>query len=223
MGCRTLYKRSAPASPPASTLIEIGHKRTRRCKEQGKIAVRSRRSQCFEPRAAAPLSPHANYSGARRRERLLSSSAGGRGNESSHERRYEGFAHPGCRQPTCIRRALCAARRGDCSWTFSRGGPAGACRGEDRCAAPPGLSRRSARKTGGLGGIEDFLHAYSLSTQEGLALMVLAEALLRVPDADTADRLIEDKLSAADWSLPDVKSNPCWSRPRPGRSASRRG
>src|SRR5215470_2278514 len=46
---------------------------------------------------------------------------------------------------------------------------------------------------GGLGGVEDFLHAYSLSTREGLALMVLAEALLRVPDAATADRLIEDK------------------------------
>src|SRR5205823_3064352 len=54
--------------------------------------------------------------------------------------------------------------------------------------------------TGGLGGIEDFLHAYSLSTKEGLALMVLAEALLRVPDAATADRLIEDKLAAGDWS-----------------------
>ncbi|MGZ3325843.1 MAG: hypothetical protein ACXU85_01700, partial [Xanthobacteraceae bacterium] len=53
---------------------------------------------------------------------------------------------------------------------------------------------------GGLGGIEDFLHAYSLSTKEGLALMVLAEALLRVPDAATADRLIEDKLATGDWS-----------------------
>jgi RHH-type proline utilization regulon transcriptional repressor/proline dehydrogenase/delta 1-pyrroline-5-carboxylate dehydrogenase len=59
--------------------------------------------------------------------------------------------------------------------------------------------------TGGLGGIEDFLHAYSLSTREGLALMVLAEALLRVPDAATADRLIEDKLAAGDWAA-DVKS-----------------
>jgi RHH-type proline utilization regulon transcriptional repressor/proline dehydrogenase/delta 1-pyrroline-5-carboxylate dehydrogenase len=58
-------------------------------------------------------------------------------------------------------------------------------------------------RTGGLGGIEDFLHAYSLSTREGLALMVLAEALLRVPDADTANRLIEDKLAAGDWSHPD--------------------
>ena len=38
-------------------------------------------------------------------------------------------------------------------------------------------------RSGGLGGVEDFLHAYALSTKEGLALMVLAEALLRVPDA----------------------------------------
>src|SRR5262245_47487926 len=53
---------------------------------------------------------------------------------------------------------------------------------------------------GGLGGVEDFLHAYSISTREGLALMVLAEALLRVPDAATADQLIEDKLAAGDWS-----------------------
>src|SRR6266702_2132994 len=59
-------------------------------------------------------------------------------------------------------------------------------------------------KIGGLGGVEDFLHAYSLSTKEGLALMVLAEALLRIPDAATADRLIEDKLAAGDWSEPDT-------------------
>jgi RHH-type transcriptional regulator, proline utilization regulon repressor / proline dehydrogenase / delta 1-pyrroline-5-carboxylate dehydrogenase len=62
-------------------------------------------------------------------------------------------------------------------------------------------------KAGGLGGIEDFLHAYSLSTKEGLALMVLAEALLRVPDAITADRLIEDKLATGDWSSHEVRSN----------------
>jgi RHH-type proline utilization regulon transcriptional repressor/proline dehydrogenase/delta 1-pyrroline-5-carboxylate dehydrogenase len=53
---------------------------------------------------------------------------------------------------------------------------------------------------GGLGGVDDFLHAYSLSTKEGLALMVLAEALLRVPDAATADRLIEDKIGSGDWA-----------------------
>src|SRR5271154_692996 len=61
-------------------------------------------------------------------------------------------------------------------------------------------------KSTGLGGIEDFLHAYSLSTREGLALMVLAEALLRVPDAATADRLIEDKLSAGDFAGHEVRS-----------------
>jgi RHH-type transcriptional regulator, proline utilization regulon repressor / proline dehydrogenase / delta 1-pyrroline-5-carboxylate dehydrogenase len=61
-------------------------------------------------------------------------------------------------------------------------------------------------RAGGLGGIEDFLHAYSLSTREGLALMVLAEALLRVPDAATADRLIEDKLAAGRWLDSDIKS-----------------
>src|SRR5216683_5782371 len=62
-------------------------------------------------------------------------------------------------------------------------------------------------RTGGLGGVEDFLHAYALSTKEGLALMVLAEALLRVPDAATADRLIEDKLATGDWSSHHVKSS----------------
>jgi RHH-type proline utilization regulon transcriptional repressor/proline dehydrogenase/delta 1-pyrroline-5-carboxylate dehydrogenase len=61
-------------------------------------------------------------------------------------------------------------------------------------------------RTGGLGGVEDFLHEYSLSTKEGLALMVLAEALLRVPDDATADLLIEDKLAAADFSHHEPRS-----------------
>ena len=50
------------------------------------------------------------------------------------------------------------------------------------------------------GGVEDLLREYSLSSEEGLALMVLAESLLRVPDDLTADRLIEDKLASAHWS-----------------------
>ncbi|MCQ1850940.1 bifunctional proline dehydrogenase/L-glutamate gamma-semialdehyde dehydrogenase PutA [Neorhizobium galegae] len=53
---------------------------------------------------------------------------------------------------------------------------------------------------GKVGGVEDFLREYGLSTREGLALMVLAEALLRVPDALTQDRLIEDKLREGGWS-----------------------
>src|SRR5262249_41994060 len=48
---------------------------------------------------------------------------------------------------------------------------------------------------------------YALSTKEGLALMVLAEALLRVPDNATADRLIEDKLTAADFTRHEVRSD----------------
>ncbi|HVY58050.1 MAG TPA: bifunctional proline dehydrogenase/L-glutamate gamma-semialdehyde dehydrogenase PutA [Xanthobacteraceae bacterium] len=80
-------------------------------------------------------------------------------------------------------------------------------------AADARIDRRAGRliasireHAGGLGGIEDFLHEYSLSTKEGLALMVLAEALLRVPDAATADRLIEDKLAAGDWSRHEGRS-----------------
>jgi len=45
-----------------------------------------------------------------------------------------------------------------------------------------------------------FLGEYGLSTDEGVALMCLAEALLRVPDADTIDALIEDKIAPSDWS-----------------------
>ncbi|SDH74691.1 bifunctional proline dehydrogenase/L-glutamate gamma-semialdehyde dehydrogenase PutA [Nitrosomonas sp. Nm132] len=48
-------------------------------------------------------------------------------------------------------------------------------------------------------GIDALLHEYDLSTQEGVLLMSLAEALLRIPDAATADRLIQDKLSSAEW------------------------
>jgi RHH-type proline utilization regulon transcriptional repressor/proline dehydrogenase/delta 1-pyrroline-5-carboxylate dehydrogenase len=74
-----------------------------------------------------------------------------------------------------------------------------------------GLARRLIEavraEAGGLGGIEEFLREYSLSTKEGLALMVLAEALLRVPDAGTADRLIEDKLAQGDWAHHEVRSH----------------
>ncbi len=48
--------------------------------------------------------------------------------------------------------------------------------------------------------MEIFLSEYGLSTREGVALMCLAEALLRVPDADTMDNLIRDKIAPHDWS-----------------------
>ena len=68
-------------------------------------------------------------------------------------------------------------------------------------------SRRSAPSRAGLGGVEEVLREYSLSTKEGLALMVLAEALLRVPDAATADRLIEDKLGQGDFARHETRSD----------------
>ncbi len=58
-----------------------------------------------------------------------------------------------------------------------------------------------------LGGVEDMLREFALSTREGLALMVLAEALLRVPDARTADRFIEDKLGEGDFVHHETKSS----------------
>ena len=65
------------------------------------------------------------------------------------------------------------------------------------------LARRLVNKVRSLeqarNGIEALLHEYDLSTQEGVLLMCLAEALLRIPDTETADRLIHDKLSSAEW------------------------
>ncbi len=49
-------------------------------------------------------------------------------------------------------------------------------------------------------GIDAFLHTYDLGSEEGIAMMCLAEALLRIPDAHTADELIADKLAGPDWS-----------------------
>jgi RHH-type transcriptional regulator, proline utilization regulon repressor / proline dehydrogenase / delta 1-pyrroline-5-carboxylate dehydrogenase len=48
-------------------------------------------------------------------------------------------------------------------------------------------------------GMQSFLREYDLSSQEGVLLMCVAEALLRIPDAATADKLIRDKLSQGDW------------------------
>jgi RHH-type proline utilization regulon transcriptional repressor/proline dehydrogenase/delta 1-pyrroline-5-carboxylate dehydrogenase len=48
-------------------------------------------------------------------------------------------------------------------------------------------------------GLDSFLHQYDLSSEEGIALMCMAEALLRIPDNETIDRLISDKVSTTDW------------------------
>ena len=62
------------------------------------------------------------------------------------------------------------------------------------------LAERVREAGGDQLGVEAFLHEYSLSTREGVMLMCLAEALLRIPDDETRDRLIRDKLSFGDWA-----------------------
>lgn len=49
------------------------------------------------------------------------------------------------------------------------------------------------------GGIDAFMHEYGLSSEEGIILMCLAEALLRIPDAETADRFIAEKIAGGQW------------------------
>jgi RHH-type transcriptional regulator, proline utilization regulon repressor / proline dehydrogenase / delta 1-pyrroline-5-carboxylate dehydrogenase len=65
-------------------------------------------------------------------------------------------------------------------------------------------TRKSAKKQGV---VEGFLKEFSLGTKEGLALMCLAEALLRTPDAQTRDRLIAEKIGSADWAAHLGKSD----------------
>jgi RHH-type proline utilization regulon transcriptional repressor/proline dehydrogenase/delta 1-pyrroline-5-carboxylate dehydrogenase len=80
----------------------------------------------------------------------------------------------------------------------------------DAAALPDDLQRRISLRARRLvnevrnltqkGGIEDFLREYSLSSHEGIALMCLAESLLRVPDTKTEEDLIEDKLASTNFS-----------------------
>ena len=69
----------------------------------------------------------------------------------------------------------------------------------DRIAAGGASLVRQIRADARPGLMEVFLAEYGLSTEEGISLMCLAEALLRVPDADTMDALIEDKIAPSDW------------------------
>ncbi|MDE3238406.1 MAG: bifunctional proline dehydrogenase/L-glutamate gamma-semialdehyde dehydrogenase PutA [Paracoccaceae bacterium] len=69
----------------------------------------------------------------------------------------------------------------------------------DRVVARGADLVRRIRDSAKPGLMEVFLAEYGLSTEEGIALMCLAEALLRVPDAETMDALIEDKIAPSDW------------------------
>ena len=113
---------------------------------------------------------------------------------------FAAFAPP-VREPTALRQAITAAYR----------------RPEPECLAPlldtatvPADVRERARATAtelitalrakhkGTG-VEGLVQEYALSSQEGVALMCLAEALLRIPDDATRDALIRDKIAQGDW------------------------
>ena len=77
---------------------------------------------------------------------------------------------------------------------------------ESARADPPRIRARARelvaavrRQRRGASGVDHLMQEFSLSSQEGVALMCLAEALLRIPDPATADRLIRDKIAKGDW------------------------
>ncbi|MCP3868915.1 MAG: trifunctional transcriptional regulator/proline dehydrogenase/L-glutamate gamma-semialdehyde dehydrogenase, partial [Gammaproteobacteria bacterium] len=69
------------------------------------------------------------------------------------------------------------------------------------------LVRFLREESASAGLIDSFLQEFTLSSQEGIVLMCLAEALLRIPDAETADALIRDKLTTGDWEAHLGKSD----------------
>ena len=69
-------------------------------------------------------------------------------------------------------------------------------------------SLRERKGSGGKAGIvQGLLQEFSLSSQEGIALMCLAEALLRIPDTATRDLLIRDKINQGNWKNISAKAN----------------
>ena len=103
--------------------------------------------------------------------------------------------------PTELRAAIAAAYRVDESAAVGRllgAVTRDADRSERVASRARGLIEGVRVRAAG-GRVEKFLQEYQLSTPEGVVLLCLAEALLRIPDAETADRLIRDKLGQADW------------------------
>ncbi len=103
------------------------------------------------------------------------------------------------REQTPLRAAITAAYRRDESeavqWLLAQGATPGA----DAQPLAHRLVSAVREKRTRASGVDALMHEFSLSSEEGVALMCLAEALLRIPDSETADRLIADKISRGDW------------------------
>lgn len=103
------------------------------------------------------------------------------------------------REQTPLRAAITAAYRRDeteaVQWLLAQGASAN---GDAYMLAHRLVSSVREKRTRA-SGVDALMHEFSLSSEEGVALMCLAEALLRIPDSETADRLIADKISRGDW------------------------
>ncbi|SHI69315.1 L-proline dehydrogenase /delta-1-pyrroline-5-carboxylate dehydrogenase [Roseomonas rosea] len=103
--------------------------------------------------------------------------------------------------PTDLRTAVTAAYRRPEEECVAALLPAATLKAPEATAARA-LARRlveALRSKGGRSGVESLIQEFSLSSQEGIALMCLAEALLRIPDRATRDALIRDKIGGGDW------------------------
>ncbi|WP_314436437.1 trifunctional transcriptional regulator/proline dehydrogenase/L-glutamate gamma-semialdehyde dehydrogenase [Massilia timonae] len=103
------------------------------------------------------------------------------------------------REQTPLRAAITAAYRRDeteaVQWLLAQGATPSA----DAQPLAHRLVSSVREKRTRASGVDALMHEFSLSSEEGVALMCLAEALLRIPDSETADRLIADKISRGDW------------------------
>ncbi|MGV2075453.1 MULTISPECIES: trifunctional transcriptional regulator/proline dehydrogenase/L-glutamate gamma-semialdehyde dehydrogenase [unclassified Rhizobium] len=113
---------------------------------------------------------------------------------------FDGFAPP-IREQSDLRRAITAAYRTPETICVPRLVEAAALPDHVRKAAADTARKliEALRAKHKGTGVEGLVHEYSLSSQEGIALMCLAEALLRIPDTATRDALIRDKISEGDW------------------------
>jgi RHH-type proline utilization regulon transcriptional repressor/proline dehydrogenase/delta 1-pyrroline-5-carboxylate dehydrogenase len=104
--------------------------------------------------------------------------------------------------PTPLRAAITAAWRRDereaVQWLLTQVRTTAASQSEGQALARKLVEAVRSKRTRA-SGVDALMHEFSLSSEEGIALMCLAEALLRIPDHQTADRLIADKISKGDW------------------------
>ncbi|OJX04704.1 MAG: trifunctional transcriptional regulator/proline dehydrogenase/L-glutamate gamma-semialdehyde dehydrogenase [Burkholderiales bacterium 70-64] len=119
--------------------------------------------------------------------------------------RFPGFAHE-IRTPAPLRAAISAACRRpepECIPALLEAARLSPAQAREADALARRLAQRLREGSAGPGLrhglVQGLMHEFSLSSQEGVALMCLAEALLRIPDAATRDALIRDKITGPDW------------------------